>query len=479
MRLRVRTLVSALLFACALAPATAAQDDFKAMRDRARKANSPGRWLELAEASRVPPPEFLATYPGQEVPRDWSKKTAPQLAIFREALGHLDPLRLAALAAAKPDSDINAAMVLALRALGRDDEAGGECNAAVAPWSGRLVEACKNCCYVRLPMPAGPASHSVFRQWLVLPAGDAGAYEAGLKRGLFVTPWMPRMKLTTLGERDDPRFEGMLVRREPFGVVVADPAESRGARAAALAAAFGMAYVALGPSVTMRDSTRSAVMLGERALVPRPGPDALARALLDAARRQGARKLALVVPGEGGDLLLAHALGRAAGASALPVTRIEYVAGRREHREDARRVRASGADAVALLGPAEESADWLPALRAGGGAVLVLGTDELDPAGFHEQARRAAEGAIFVRTRYSPVDTSATEWDGPSSAAWIAGWAVGNAIAHGADSPRALVRALETRVPEEDASNAWLAVPPEVAKIDVLRVRNGRAELLR
>lgn len=455
----IRPLAMALVLACVIAPAASAQADLKDLRTRARKASAaqaPDLWLELAEASRKRP-------------------------MFHEALSHLDPIRLAALSATLKDPDISAAMVRALRARGRSDEAAGECGAAHALRSARLVEACKDCCSGQLPFPAGPASHSVFRQWIVLPSGGtaASAYAGGMRRGLGTTPWMARMKITPLAERDDPRLDGMAARQEPFGVVVGDPADPRGARAAALAAAFGLTYVALGPSVTLGDSTRSAQGPGERALVPRPGPDAQARGLLEAARQHGIRKLALILPSEGGDVRLARALERAAHTGALAVTTIEYLAGRREHREDVRRVRASGADAVVLLGPAEESADWLPALRAGGGALLVLGTDELDPAGFHEPARRAVEGAIFVRTRYAPADTSEVEWDGLTAAAWIAGWAVGNAIAQGADSPRALVQALESRIVEGDASDAWLAVPPEVARIEVLRVKNGRAEILR
>ena len=83
------------------------------------------------------------------------------------------------------------------------------------------------------------------------------------------------------------------------------------------------------------------------------------------------------------------------------------------------------------------------------GKGIILGTDELDPAGFHDQAQRALEGAILVRTRYTPADTLA--WDDLSAAAWSAGWVIGDAVAHGADSPKSLDRALEARATEADA----------------------------
>jgi hypothetical protein len=203
----------------------------------------------------------------------------------------------------------------------------------------------------------------------------------------------------------------------------------------------------------------------------------VARLLLSAARGRIVRKLAVLVPDRGGDLRLARALARAAAAQGLEADTVFYVAGRSERRSEAARLRARGFDAVALLGPGEESADWLPALRAGGGGgLLVLGTDEIDPLGFHEQARRADEGAIFVRGTYVPSDTS---WTAATDAvAWIAGWVVGDAIAHGADSPGTLEKALRARVTESDAGSAWLNVPPEIARVEVLRVHGGRAEPL-
>jgi hypothetical protein len=49
---------------------------------------------------------------------------------------------------------------------------------------------------------------------------------------------------------------------------------------------------------------------------------------------------------------------------------------------------------------------------------------------------------------------------------------------HGADSPARLEKALDQRAAESDASNRWLTVPPEVATIEVLRVKGGRLEKL-
>jgi hypothetical protein len=493
-----RPLATALLLACVLAPAArAAPDPFRAQRDssdadlaarrdrarKARGAQAAALWYDLANHGRTPSPDYesLPLHLRDQLTK--MNEKAARLKIWREALGHVDPLGLAALSAQWPDPEISAAMVRALRALKREDEAAAECRAALGRWSTGdvpvVVEACRDCRAGQYAVAAGPALHSVFRQWLIDPDGDSREYGRGVIRGLGKPEWASRVRISTT-ERDDPRIDGFLASREPFGVVIGDPGNPRGLRGATLAAAFRIPFVALGLNAVVRDSMRSAVMPGERALVPRPGPNALAALLLEAARKQGARKLALVVPTEGGDLRLAHALGRAAEAGGFPVATIEYPAGRREHREDMRQVRASGADAVALLGPGEESADWLPALRASAGApLLVLGTDELDPAGFHELARRAVEGAIFVRTRYTPADSIAGGWTGPSASAWVAGWAVGSAIARGADSPRALLKALEAGTSETDASNAWLTIPPEIARIEVLRVKNGRAEILR
>jgi hypothetical protein len=452
----------ALLLALALGtPAVAA--DLKAMRDRARKApaaEAPDRWFELAQESRVISRlnQGVSLKLLDEENRIIEK--SDRTAMFREALGHLDPMHLSMLAAELPSPDISAAMVRAMRERGRMDEAATECRSALGRWTAGdvpvVVEACRDC-RSQFAYGAGAASFPVFSHWLAVE--DDGEYHRGLLRAM--GPMMPRVKVMGLSEVS-------AFRREFVGVVIGDPAS----HAATLAHAFQVPFVALMPGAWPRDSTRSAVPIGSRVLVPRPGPNALAERLLESAKRQGAKKIVLVRPDEGGNVELAHALERAAGQ----METVSYVAGRREHREDARRVRATGADAVVLLGPADESADWLPALRSGGSPLLVLGTDELDPQGFHEQARRALEGAIYVRTFWTPADT--TSWTDASSSAFIAGWAIGRAILAGADSPHTLAVALEKDVSEQDASFAWFLVPREVATIDVFRVKGGKAEKL-
>ena len=408
----------------------------------------------------MPPVDFETMQPGH---RDQVLKTYEKsklVPIFREALSHLEPMQLAKLSATLPDPEVNAAMVRALRARKRDDEASAECRATLGRWSPgdvpRVLEACKDARAVAFTDPAGPASHSVFAQWLAVD-DIADPYHRGLRRGGLLDTG--RVRVQSFSPMLDRASRARAASREPLGVIVGDEV--------VLAALFRIPCVALAPDTSPRDSMRSAT--GPRPYVARPGPEARARILIDAARRQGARKFALVLPEEGGDRALADAFERLAGADAV---RVVYPAGRREHREDARRVAATGANAVALLGPPEESGDWLPFLGKG----LVLGTDELDPAGFHDQARRALEGAILVRTRYTPADTLA--WDDRSAAAWAAGWVVGDAIAHGADSPKALDRALEARATEADASNRWLALPAGIAKVEVLRVRGGKMETL-
>jgi len=470
----VRVLAALLLLL--IAPVALAQADFKAegekmrkeleaQRDRARKANTPAEWLALAEASRMPPVdiEMYRAELREQVERTYEK--SPRMAVFREAASHLDPRALAALSANLRDPEVNAAMIRALRAAKRDDEAAAECRATFA-WRTpadvpRVLEACKDCRTAPFSAAPGPATHSVFSQWFA--AGGSTPYFHGLQRGIQDTDWLRRVRLHGIRQDMDLVITTNVARREPLGLVIGDPADDL---PAVIAASAGIPYVAIAPG-RARDPQLSAAPF--RPLVAAPGPEARARLLLDAARRNGARRIALVVPEEGGDRAFADALERIAGADAVRVT---YPAGRREHREDAKRVAATGANAVALLGPADESADWLPFLGRG----LVLGSDELDPAGFHDQARRALEGAILVRARYTPADTLA--WDESSAAAWAAGWVVGDALAHGADSPKSLDAALEARATEADAANRWLALPDAIAKVEVLRVRAGRLEIL-
>jgi hypothetical protein len=61
---------------------------------------------------------------------------------------------------------------------------------------------------------------------------------------------------------------------------------------------------------------------------------------------------------------------------------------------------------------------------------------------------------------------------------YVGGWLLGDAINRGADTPQALRKALEARISEGDAHDAWPAIPDSIARIEVMRIRNGRAERL-
>ena len=250
------------------------------------------------------------------------------MAIFREA-SHLDPRALAALSANLRDPEVNAAMIRALRAAKRDDEAAAECRATFA-WRTpadvpRVLEACKDCRTAPFSGAPGPASHSVFSQWFA--SGDGSTpYFRGLQRGIQNPDWLLRVKLHMFKQDIDPASTTMIARHEPIGLVIGDPANEV---ATVIAATAGIPFVGLAPGRAL-DPQFSAASF--RPLVAAPGPEVRARMLLAAARRQGVKKLALVVPDQGGDRALADALGRLAGADAV---RVAYTAGRREHREDA------------------------------------------------------------------------------------------------------------------------------------------------
>ncbi|MEP7029146.1 MAG: ABC transporter substrate-binding protein, partial [Candidatus Eisenbacteria bacterium] len=338
----------------------------------------------------------------------------------------------------------------------------------------------------------GGATHSVFAPELVFERSvneDARAYtwfHEGMTRGFGQGDLVRWMRVRSPGAETarDPRLLGQLQRTDPAGLYVGDPAGRIGAIALALSGSAQVPFLALGAPTEESVSPNPARPPGVRLIRLSPGPQMRARLLAGAARAQGVHRVALATPGEGGDMRLARALLEVASEFDLEVLPLEYTSGRRERRDDVARLRASGADAVALLGPGEESADWLIALKAGGKPLLVLGTEELDPAGFHEQARRAAEGAIFVRGSYTPVGAGSgvgsDEGPLPASAAecYVAGWLIADAIAHGADTPWTLEQALEKRIVEGDALDAWPAIPPTVARVEMSRIRNGQAEPL-
>jgi hypothetical protein len=151
--------------------------------------------------------------------------------------------------------------------------------------------------------------------------------------------------------------------------------------------------------------------------------------------------------------------------------RVTYPAGRREHREDAKRVAATGANAVALLGTADESADWLPFLGRDSSWAATRSIPRVSTTRRGARSKARSSCARATRRRHARVGRQ-------SAAAWAAGWVVGDALAHGADSPQTLDRALEARATEADAANRWLALPAAIAKVEVLRVRGGQLEIL-
>jgi len=278
--MRLLALLLALSF---VTPAVAADlKTLKAMRDRARKAPSaqaPDLWYELAQESRSPARlnQGVSLQLLDQENKMIEKSGRPP--IFREALSHLDTQRLSMLAANLKDPEVSVAMVAAMHALGRDGEAAAECRSALAQWSPgdvpTVVDACKEC-RAQFVVGAGAASFPVFRHWIAAP--DAGEYGRGLYKGL--GPWMARVMM--VGGSDAHMLE------DGFGVVIGDPSS----HAAALARAFHVPFVALTPGVWPRDPKLSAVPVGTRVLVPRPGPNALAARLLESAKRQGAKLVA-------------------------------------------------------------------------------------------------------------------------------------------------------------------------------------------
>jgi hypothetical protein len=197
----------------------------------------------------------------------------------------------------------------------------------------------------------------------------------------------------------------------------------------------------------------------------------------------------VAVPASGGDFALARCFTLALTAIGRESVEIVYEPGRRDFSREAQRFRETNAQAILLAGPAEESEEWLLALRKARLAPLVLGTRELDPNGMHDIARSAAEGAIFVDSEWEFVRADdeqaaagAAERDAFSgSADHRRGFRLGRILARtimdGAFTSSRLHRELgwRSRV-EGNQTPPWLAADDARDRLALYLIRNGRSE---
>jgi hypothetical protein len=165
------------------------------------------------------------------------------------------------------------------------------------------------------------------------------------------------------------------------------------------------------------------------------------------------KQVAIAIPEQGGDLVLAAAFLNAAESLGRKVEILAYEPGRRNYAPEAERFLATRAQAILLAGPGEESGEWLTALAAKKAKPIVLGTRELDPAGFHERIRPLLEGAVFTGVDWEDRNAdlvarmrSTNAEAGPDfRRGFRFGWVVARAVIEGAYTPTSLRLALEER----------------------------------
>ena len=116
--------------------------------------------------------------------------------------------------------------------------------------------------------------------------------------------------------------------------------------------------------------------------------------------------VAIALPGTGGDLELARGFVGAMRALGRTVHVLTYAPGRRDFTPEAKCFIATGAKAILLAGPSEESSEWLAALAKLRARPLVFGSSELTPDGLHPQDRARLAGAIFVGEEWTDRDST-------------------------------------------------------------------------
>jgi ABC-type branched-subunit amino acid transport system substrate-binding protein len=226
------------------------------------------------------------------------------------------------------------------------------------------------------------------------------------------------------------------------------------------------------------------------AFVVRPSSCDQARALAQIVlSRTNLTKVAIAMPSSGGDYGLARCFSSAMRGIGRESVDIMYEPGRRDFSREVQRFREAKAQAILLAGPAEESEEWLAALRKARLTPVVLGTRDLDPNGMHEATRAAAEGAIYVGDEWEFVRAdeerravAAAERDSfVGSDDYRRGFRLGQNLARtimdGAFTPSRLFRELRSISRSEGTQT-----PPRLAgddardRLPVYVIRNGKPE---
>jgi hypothetical protein len=492
-------------------PLPVSDDELKAARTHARKAKGADAYAAWHSAGRA----ALSRLPADgSTPK--SEKEAESL--LKEAVKNLTPTGHASLAALLRRPEISEGFVKALIARGNPDEARAECVDGLARWGPRLapalVEAWKDLGIappdVRHARPsptqgwsgwsmcaqAGGATRSIYRVGYLHPASDSteavspialrSAFDLGLEHAL--GPRVGEFEADVL-ESDG----GLLAALETAGILNAKGAGAFviGMDEPVLSGSLAGAC-ALGVPVfathwheepvpgTSRDTAEAPLVF-----MLTPSPTTRARALLAHASARQAKRIVIAMPEVGGDQALAAALE--SQARGLPIERFVYATGRRDYAPEVRELRTRDADALVLLGPAEESGEWLLALDKARLRPFIYGTEELDPAGFHERVRASAEDVVYVGSNFVLTDSLGALLRRASGEAnadpaerrfYLAGRALGEAIAGGAYSPGTLRQALSRRPGTTFAlagRSAWIEWPERIASIPIYRVRGGTA----
>ena len=231
-----------------------------------------------------------------------------------------------------------------------------------------------------------------------------------------------------------------------------------------------------------------------RAFTVRPPGTERARRLGEVLRaRVPQGDLAVALPRDGGDRSLVRGLEVVSHLLGRRLHLLVYEPGRRDYAPEARRFVESGAKALVLAGPAEESAEWALALGRARVKTLLLGPAELDPAGFHPAAKTAIEGAVFVADEWEERDSTLTP--GASASAeegesrqrgFRLGYRIGREVRSGAYTPASLTLALAAQSLPVHRPDPWdplalSAAPdgatgkPSLAIVPLSEVRKGEA----
>lgn len=335
------------------------------------------------------------------------------------------------------------------------------------------------------------APHSAYRIGMLLPgegeqAEDAEQLNLGFGLGLAsrTAPSRPPFELLVAHTaQDSPADVAVAFDSLQRGVALVCGGFTRGSAQLLAAASRWSGLPAVLPAVDDEEAGR----LSPNAWAIGPAAEVRGAALAAAMKIAPGDRVAAITSSAADTAFTAGFAAACRGRGAAFVTRIGYAAGNASFAAEVRALQTQRITVLFWDGDASEAAPLLRQLTRDRVSLRICGGDGFDPARHHRETRVFLEGVLYAGEDWLLNSEAGAELSrgleaigGGSAGAlhvrgWLAGRAVGRALASGAASPGEVAAALAKLGLPGGTPPRVLAVIPEGAELPVFMISAGRA----